>query len=224
MSKRSSNRTDHGIRPEPIDAEVAYFHSAQIMRNRFLTAAVAGENETPLARAERIAFQVRKIVEGVAFATLSGVEVRNKQTLAELRSKDADKLLIWLDRKGLLKLPTAQRVGMPLLGFQLVLEGGAGAAAGLDLDKTNLLEMFSRASSLVHERHPERLTEEKVSSELLAVENDLHRLRGWLWLHTMYLRDSAFLIQMGQYGTSSFFVNLTRSEDIPADFEGGALK
>lgn len=209
MGPRISNGSVAADRSS-LDPEIAYRRVAETIWFRLKSAAVQFEGESSLIRAERIALHVRKIVEAVAYAALSGVEVRNRHTLAEFRTMDADKLLQKLFRKGLLRLPTAQRLGPPQDGFAMILEGGAGAAKGLDLDKDALLGIFSRASALVHERHPERLSGEKVTAELAAVELDYQRLRDWLWLHTMYLTDAAFLIQMGQYGTSSFMVNLVR--------------
>lgn len=77
--------------------------------------------------------------------------------------------------------------------------------------------MFSRASALLHERHPERLLEAQVIAEREALESDLQRLRDWLWLHVMFLKSKGFLVQMGQHGTPSFMTDLTRLSDLPAN-------
>jgi hypothetical protein len=78
--------------------------------------------------------------------------------------------------------------------------------------------MYSRASSLVHERHPEQLTDTQIESELKAIELDASRLRNWLWLHIMFLRGEGFLVQMGQFGTDSFMVSISKIGDLPDDF------
>lgn len=181
-----------------------------IIRGRLIAGETDIDNDANLARAERIALHVRKIIEGVAFASLSSVEVRNKQSLEKLRTKDAVEILRWLDKKCLLKLPSAQRWGTPVPSCQMVLEGGAGAAQGLDMTSEDLVKMYSRSSSLIHERHPEKLTPDEIAKELTEIEGDLKQLKNWLWLHVMFLRGAGFLIQMGQYGTESFMVNLTK--------------
>ena len=188
----------------------SYFRTMTLIRSRFSSSEASILGETPLARAERLALQVRKIVEGIAFAALSGLEARNEKVLAGHRTKSADDLLIWLNKKNLLKLPSAQRIGPAVTGFKVVMEGGAGSAAGLDQDVGSLLRMFSRASALIHEHHPERYTEAKILADLQEIEADLRKLREWLWLHIMFLCGKAFLVQMGQYGTASFMVNLTK--------------
>jgi hypothetical protein len=149
-----------------------------------------------LVRAELIALNVRKIIEGVVFASLSAAEIRNQRLLAQQRTKDPDKLLKWLRDKGLLHLPSAQRMGTLEPGFAAVLEGGKGAAAGLDVAPSELLSMYSRASALVHERHPESIVSERLSKELAAIEADLCRLKNWLWLHIMFLSGTGYLVQM----------------------------
>lgn len=197
--------------------DIAYLELMRVIRARLLLGAAVSPDEHPLFRAERLALQVRKVVEGVTFDALSGVEARNGQGLAALRTKDADQLLTWLEKKRLLHLPAAQRLVKPVEGYKMVLEGGAGAAAGYDIDSTELKQMFSRASGLVHERHPERTTAASLAAETDTLEEDLRRLREWLWLHIMFLRGEGYLIQMGQYGTPSFMVPLSKQSDLPPE-------
>lgn len=218
MSERPSNRqrSKPKVAIRPLEPAPAYETSMALIRNRFIAIDQELIDETPLNRAERIALHVRKIVEGVAFSCLSGVEHRNQQTLQDQRSKDADKLLSWLHSKQLLRLPTAQRFEPPpTREYKAVLAG----AAQHDVDIDYLKSAYSRASSLIHERHPEGLTGDAIASELSAIEEDAKRLRSWLWLHIMFLRGEGFLVQMGQFGSASFMVPLTRQGDLPAEFE-----
>ncbi|RWO81627.1 hypothetical protein [Mesorhizobium sp.] len=200
-----------------MDPDISYFAIMQLIRWRFVLIEESGSAGSNLLRAERVALQVRKIVEEIAFACLSAVEERNRQALLNIRTKDADAILAWLERKGLLRLPNAQRIGEPTPFARMTLEGGAGLAKGLDLDAGTLKAMFSRASALLHERHPERLLEAQVIAEREALESDLQRLRDWLWLHVMFLKSKGFLVQMGQHGTPSFMTDLTRLSDLPAN-------
>lgn len=193
-----------------MDPEAAYFKSMMIIRSRFIAAEIAFPDETPLAKAERLALHVRKIVEGVSLASLSAAEARNGHRLPEQRTKDADKLLDWLEKKKMLELPAAQRFGIPTNGAT-VLEGGEGAARGLDLSAKELRKIYSRASDIVHEKHPERLTPERVSKDLKNIGADVAKLRAWLWLHIIFLKNAGFLVQMGQFGTESFMVNLSKA-------------
>jgi len=216
MGKRSANSTSNQ-KPvvAPLEPAAAYEATMAIIQRRFLAIANKPDDETALNRAERVALHVRKIVEGVAYGCLSGVEHRNQQTLKDQRSKDADKLLSWLKAKNLLKLPAAQRLEPPPSPeFKMVLAG-----AGIyDLDVDRLNAAYSRASALIHERHPERLSADGMALELAAIEQDAEQLRSWLWLHTMFLRGEAFLVQMGQAGTKSFMVSLSRQGDLPPEF------
>src|SRR3954464_10577458 len=97
---------------EPWDG---YRRGMSMIRNRFVELERSRENEPRLMRAERTALHVRKIIEGVAYAALSAVEHRNQKMLAEQRTKDGDKLLDWLQAKGLLRLPHAQIISPPSL-------------------------------------------------------------------------------------------------------------
>ncbi len=218
MNQRGSRqqKPKSSIPIDALDPGAAYHATMILIRNRFLAIASSVDDEQPLTRAERIGLQVRKIVEGVAYGCLSGVEYRNQQTLADQRTKDADKLLVWLISKNLLKLPCAQRIEpSPSPEYEAVLAG----AGEFDLNAGYLRSAYSRASALVHERHPERLSTSTVVAELAAIEADAERLRSWLWLHIMFLRGEGFLVQMGQFGTPSFMVPLTREADLPSNIE-----
>lgn len=176
------------------------------VRSRFLILDADFKDETLLNRAERFALHVRKIVEGMSFAALSATEFKNTSQLLQQRTKDASQMLAWLDQKKLLRLPEAQRVtpsSNPL--YQIVCEGNPQANVGV----TELQKMFSRASALVHERHPERLSLETLKGELQELEKDARSLRHWLWNHIVFFEGSGFLVQMGMFGTSSFMSLLT---------------
>ncbi|MDM0120428.1 hypothetical protein [Variovorax arabinosiphilus] len=167
-------------------------------------------DESVLYRAERFALHVRKIVEAVSFAALSATEFKNGQLLQQ-RTKDASQVLAWLDQKKLLRLPEAQRVtrsSNPLYGA--VCEGNSSKNLGVP----ELQRMFSRASSLVHERHPERLSQETIKDELQKLEKDAQALRHWLWSHIVFFGGSGFLLQMGMFGTLSFMTMLTRENGL----------
>jgi hypothetical protein len=205
----------------PLAAVHAYQDTMTLIHLRLLVLDVRVDTENPIIRAERLALHVRKIVEGVSFAALSAMEHRNNRVLAGQRTMDADNLLDWMNKKGLLRLPSSQRVGAsPLEGYAMLCEG----AGDQDLSLSDLKEMFSRSSALVHERHPERLTAEVTASETAALENDALRLRSWLWNHIMFLRGEGFLVQMGQFGTPSFLVPLTRVGDLPPSFDHAKIE
>jgi hypothetical protein len=192
-------------------APKAYQITMEIIRERLVSLETPPANEAILLRAERIAFHVRKIIEGVAFAALSVAEHRNSRTLKELRKKDADKLLSWLNAKGMLSLPRASRpetTTLPDTKF------GLRAALSENLSLEQLKAAYSRASALVHERHPEEITA-KLDTETVLIEEDARRLRSWLWLHIMFFPGGMFLVQMGQYGTTSFFTTHRGESDLP---------
>lgn len=94
----------------PLLPYAAYEVGMTVIRARLLYLDSKPADAHPLMAAEKIAFQVRKIIEGVAFAALSAVEYRNGQMMSDHRGKDADKLLTWLAKKRLLRLPSARRV------------------------------------------------------------------------------------------------------------------
>jgi hypothetical protein len=131
------------------------------------------------------------------------------------RSKDADKLLSWLHSKSMLVLPSAQRLEPPPSAEYRIVMAGAGSE---DLARDDLKSMYSRASSLVHERHPEQLTSTQIENDLNSIERDASRLRSWLWLHIMFLRGEGFLVQMGQFGTESFMVSIKKMAELPEEY------
>lgn len=214
MRKRAASNTAHSQRMSaPMPPMHAYEAGMGIIRQRFmLVDGLAGEN--PLVRAEQIAFQVRKIVEMVAFSALSAVEYRNRETLAAQRTKDAGAILAWLNKKSMLKLPHAQRVTPSSdPSYKAVFIGHPSANIGGD----ELASMYSRASALVHERHPERLTVSVIDEELRGMEDSARRLRDWLWLHIIFHQGEGFLVQMGQFGSASFFGSIGRVGDLPSE-------
>lgn len=190
-----------------MDPGAAYATLMGSVRGRLLILDMDVFGESELYRAERFALHVRKIVEAVAFAALSATEFKNKSQLLQQRTKDASQVLAWLDQKKLLRLPEAQRV-TPSSDphYQAVCEGNPSANIGV----TELQGMFSRASALVHERHPERVSQEILKSELQVLEKDARELRRWLWQHFVFLGDNGFLVQMGMFGSSSFISLLGR--------------
>lgn len=178
-----------------------------IIHSRLLALQTIPAAFSPLIRSETLALHVRKIVEGIAFAALSVVEYRNGQVLATQRTKNADTILRWLAAKGLLRLPEAQTLQLsPTPEFAMILEG----AADRNMSSKELEHAYSLASTLIHERHPERLARERVEQEMSDLARYAQRLHGWLWAHCMFFHGEAFLIQMGQAGTSSFFVPITQ--------------
>ncbi|MBK6461913.1 MAG: hypothetical protein IPF92_12990 [Myxococcales bacterium] len=155
--------------------------------------------------AEAMALHVRKIVEGVAFAALSAFE-HSVARLDDLREKDADRLLGFLESKGLLLLPKAQDVR----------PGVISGAPDRDFAVADLKVAFGLASSLVHERHPEQLTGDALAKKCAEISSTARRLDGWLWNHaTHFVRDSrqaTFLVQMGLLGVPGFFVEMTKDD------------
>jgi hypothetical protein len=213
MAREANNRSGSAAAADgsAMAARAAYQHSMGIIWER-LTSLDSSFTKGTLLRTEYAALQVRKIIEGVAFAALSAVEHINSQVLAAQRSKDADKLLVWLNAKGLLRLPAAQRIEPPPSpDFAVVLSGSGDK----DWSLNQLKAAYSRSSSFVHERHPELITSNRIAAEAAAIEEDADRLSSWLWVHIMFLRGEGFLVQMAKYGTPSFFLTLTRQGDIP---------
>ncbi len=90
---------------EPLPAVVAYERTMSVVRTRLLTIGDARKGASGLMLAELIALQVRKIIEGVAFASLSALELRNDRIAASERTKDPARLLEWLEKRKLLRLP-----------------------------------------------------------------------------------------------------------------------
>ncbi|WP_374566045.1 hypothetical protein [Ideonella sp.] len=191
-----------------MDAVAAYEALMGTVRGRFLVLDVDVDGEGALNRAERFALHVRKTVEAVAFAALSATEHKNAGQLLQQRTKDASQLLAWLNRKKLLRLPQSQRLAPSTDPRYKAISDGRPTA---DLDAADLQGMFSRASALIHERHPERLSEEGLAIELQELERDARALRHWLWNHIVFLGKEGFLVQMGMFGSPSFMGHVSRA-------------
>lgn len=184
----------------------AYRASGLLIRKRLLQAETTTWAAEPLLEAEALGLQVRKIIESVAFMALSAAEYRNNTTLADLRTKDADKLLTLLQGRALLKLPEAQDIKPPSEpSFAMELHG----AQSRNLDLASLKRAYSRASQLVHERHPERLDQAIVASEAIKLAQDAEALRRWLWTHTMFFRGEMILVRMQFPDQARFITQLT---------------
>ncbi len=189
----------------PAQPQESYVFSASIIAQR-LTILRGLPAPSSYLEAETMALHVRKIVEGVAFAALSAIE-HSAAHLESWRTKDADKLLGLLESKRLLLLPTAQDVQ----------PGVATGASARNLSAKDLKAAFGLASGIVHERHPERLTNDVVAKMCAEIASTAARLDGWLWNHvTHFVRDSrqsAFLVRMGLLGVPGFFAPLTKVGD-----------
>jgi hypothetical protein len=154
-----------------MDPAAAYEILMGTVRARLLIHDVDVNEEGVLYRAERFALHVRKSVEAVSFAALSATESKNTSQLLQQRTKGASQVLTWLDQKKLLRLPESQRV-TPSFDprYGAVCEGNPPANIGV----AELQGMFSRASVLVHERHPERLSQERLSRENCRRSRKMH--------------------------------------------------
>jgi len=166
--------------------------------------------------AEITALHVRKIVESVAFAGLSALERGSASRLDGWRTRDADKLLALMKAKGLLHLPEARDVtpGQPGTPYRMVV----APAPSRDLSCEELQAAYREASSVVHERHPERMDDDLIAQMNVRMTSTARRLDGWLWSHTTFFvgkdgRPNAFLIQMGLFGTPSFFAEITKQDE-----------
>jgi hypothetical protein len=94
-----------------------------LIRQRFIALTQALEGETWLTPTGRIALQVRKIVEGVAYGALNGAEHRNQQTLSQ-QLKDADPLLGWLTGKKLIHKIFPLAIGVAFVFSTVPMEYG----------------------------------------------------------------------------------------------------
>jgi hypothetical protein len=149
-----------------------------------------------LADAETIALQVRKIVEGLAYAALSGSEHRNKEVIIGLRSKDGADVLRSLSKRGMLHLPKAQdlsRATNP--AYEIVISGRGDR----DMTEIELIDAFKLASQIIHERHPERLTLHGVRADRDKLRSITSKMREWLWTHMVSHRGEAIVVQMALY-------------------------
>lgn len=197
----------------PLSPYAAYEVGMTVIRARLISLEAKAADAHPLVQAEKVAFMVRKIVEGVAFAALSAAEYRNGQMMVDLRTKDADKLLTWLEKKRLLRLPSARRVGPAPEPAPEGCLGRLVEAPDRDMSVKQLRAAYSRASALIHERHPERIILEAIEAECTALEEDGRRLRAWLWLHATSLHGEAFLLDMDKHGTDRFLARLVPIEN-----------
>ena len=201
--------------PRPLLPYTAYEVGMTVIRARLLYLDSKPADAHPLVAAEKIAFQVRKIIEGVAFAALSAVEYRNRQMMSDHRGKGADKLLIWLDKKRLLSLPSARQVEPAPEPTPVGCLGSLVEAPDRNMAVEQLRAAYSRASALIHERHPERFIPETIEAECFALEEDGRRLRAWLWLHVTSLHGEAFLLDMDKHGTNRFLARLVPMSEPP---------
>lgn len=167
-----------------------------------------------LTEAETIALQVRKIVEGIAFAALSGTEHRNKSKLLNLRSKDGADIIRYLEKRQLLQLPLAQEIRKsddP--AYSLILSG----RGELDLTADDLTSAFKLASQVIHERHPERLSLGQVTRERDRLREIAISLRRWLWTHMTTHRGEAIVVQMGLYPTEGWCGGASKIAPLPEE-------
>jgi hypothetical protein len=166
--------------------------------------------------AETVALHVRKIVEGIAFGVLSALE-HGSLELSRQRTTDADKLLRFLNSKGLLRLPNAQDVRSGEGGLAAIIMG----AGVRDLSLHDLMQTFSLASSIIHERHPEKLSPAVTARLYSEIRTAAAKLDAWLWSHTFFFVDSktkqqkSFLIQMSLFGRPGFIHELEKIAEPP---------
>ncbi|WP_422011022.1 hypothetical protein [Reyranella sp.] len=114
----------------------------------------------------------------------------------------------------MLRLPHAQIFRESLVSdIRVVSEG----AQDKDWTKARLLDAFSRASALIHQKHPEELTDKYLAAAVLEIEKDARDLREWLWKHCIFLRDEAFLVQMMFDNPHHFFVSMGKFSDLPPE-------
>ena len=156
--------------------------------------------------AESYALHLRKIVEGLAFAALSAFE-HTEGRLDQLHRKDPDALLRHLDKKGLLRLPRAYDIRQsddPTYRAKLL------ATPDRDLNVGDLYKVWDRASRVLHEQHPKRITKEVLQEIGTALRSDAARLRGWLWSHCVHFKGELFMVQMAKVNTEAFAATLKR--------------
>jgi len=159
------------------------------------------EPEPYLVQTETLALHLRKIVEGIGFLALSASELKNKQQLLHLRTKAPVDILAFLKKRGILRLPEAQDIGA---SPDPEAKGQFTPRPDRDLSLGDLDALFSSTSSIVHERHPERLNQEVVAKAHSNLLLDAQRIRRWLWLHRMHFGEAGLLVQMAEFGTPHF--------------------
>ncbi len=176
---------------------------------------VGGSTYEAIRRAEAIAMDVRKIAEAVAFAVLSGVEWDGTVIPNRRATTRPLKLLRRLSKVSA-RYPGMMRAQDVLVGGPLDAKATFRGAAGRDVDLSRLEPMWGRASQLLHERHPERLTPERIRGESEALVEDARLLRSWLWNHLLFVgQGQCFVVQMGQLGRPGFFSTAQKVADLP---------
>ena len=165
-----------------------------------------------LTDAETVALQVRKIIEGIAFAALSGTEHRNKGTLIGLRSKDGAEIIRTLSKRKMLHLPCSQDFKSSADPAYRVIISGRGDR---DMTADDLAEAFKLASQVIHERHPERLGPERLEQERSNLRAVAERLRDWLWTHMTLHNGEAIVVQMVLYPAEGWCVAANKIAPLP---------
>lgn len=184
---------------------MGYQIAMRLIHARLVAVGNPVEGSLPLFRAEMVGVAVRKVVEGLAFAALSAAEHQNPKLPRSFRTKDANHLLSSLDSKGLLRLPEANDVLPPSDDTHVAIFQGRPER---NLTVAKLKAMYSRASVVIHERHPERLTDQTIAQEVIALEQDVRDLRLWLWTHVTFIQKEAYAIQMNQINAQDFWISL----------------
>lgn len=167
-----------------------------------------------LTDAETVALQVRKIVEGIAFAALSGTEHRNNEALISLRSKDGAEIIRTLARRKMLHLPSSQDIRSSDEPDLRAILSGRGDR---DMSAAELAEAFKFASQVIHERHPERLSLDQLQRERDRLRHTARRMRNWLWTHATTHNGQAIVVQMGLYPAEGWCAAVNKVAPLPAD-------
>ncbi len=197
--------------PERTPVEL-YAASIGLVRQRLQLLGGLPTESSPLTDAETVALQVRKIIEGIAFAALSGTEHRNKEALIGLRSKDGAEIIRTLARRKMLHLPCSQDFKSSSDPAYRVIMSGRGDR---DITADELIEAFGLASRVIHERHPERLSPLKLEQEREALRAFAGRLRDWLWTHSTLHNGEAIIVQMVLYPAASWCVSASKIAPLP---------
>ena len=186
---------------------IGYQVAMRLIHARLVVVGNPAGGSLPLFRAEMAGVAVRKVVEGLAFAALSAAEHHNPKLPRSFRTKDASHLLSSLDSKGLLRLPEANDVLPPSDDTHVAILQGRPER---NLTAAKLKAMYSRASAIIHERHPERLTDQAIAQELATLEQDVRDLRLWLWTHVTFIQEEAYAIQMDRIHAQDFWISLSK--------------
>lgn len=165
-----------------------------------------------LTDAETIALQVRKIVEGIAFAALSGTEHRNKEKMLNIRTKDGADIIKFLSKRGMLYLPTSQDLSSSSdPSYRLVLSGRGDR----DMTDVDLIDAFKLSSKIIHERHPERLAMSELKRDRDCLRKIAEQMREWLWTHMVSHRGEAIIVQMGLYPRDGWCGTASKIAELP---------